>query len=218
MKYLIKTLIAWVGVFTFYAACADEPASISLLPAKDKELTLDYGQSHRIEFECPWDILKIPVVLEFTARIDTPPTEASSGGPVLILKIELNGEILKESDENGRPRLLNKPLKSKREFKDSDVVWFEKPFWSLMYCGSWDPPSNQYTPFQGSPVQFVIDVTDRLNSKKKNEIVLTYREVLVDELTLADACRAGGMGDATIIFGEMTLRPLRNSDMFQVPK
>ena len=211
----MKIHLALFATLTSCMALANETNSVNLLPSKDKELQLPYAQSQKIEFVCSWDAGKRPTVLEFTARIDTPAKEASTGGPVPLLKIELNGQLLGETTESGKPRLLNKPLKSSRDLKTAEVVWFEPPHWALMYCGSSNPPANDYTPHEGSPVRFVLDVTDYVNSKTKNEFVFTYHKTMVGEQTLAESCRATGTGEATVVFGEMAVRPRKDSDGFQ---
>jgi hypothetical protein len=195
-------------MLTPYFLLADD--MIRLHPPTDKDLQLPYGETKKIEFLCPWDATKKPTVLQFDGRIDTPKKDASTGGPVDLLRVELNGRLL------DGPRLLNKPLTSPRDPSiRTEVVWYAEPNWALMYCGSWTPPANEYTPKQGSPVRFVLDVTDLIHPNATNTLVLTYPKIMVGEQTLAEHCRERGLGDATVVLGELQIRPRKDSDVFQ---
>jgi len=209
LKAVLQTLLPLV-VCPSLAFAQD---SIRLIPAKDKELQLLFAATTNLSFVCAWDASKKPTVLEFNGRIDTPTRDASTGGPVDLLRIELNGVLLDGS------RLLNKPLTSPRSpLISSEVVWFTEPHWGLMYCGSWTPPDNEYTPKQGSPVRFVLDVSNTIRANATNTLTLTYRKSMVGEQTLAEHCRAGGLGDATVVLGELQVRPRKESDAFQPKK
>ncbi len=202
-------LLAWFALIPRFGLAGPEPAPVSQKVIDTMELP--YGKQKTVEFVCPWDHTKIPTVLDFKARIDTPGREASSGGPVPLLTIELNGVTVEPTMAGSKPRLLNKPLKFSRPSGDAPS-WFDSSRWALMYAGSFDPPPNDYTPKQGSPVQFVLDVTDLLRSNATNKLALTYFRVMTADadghsITLAEHCHKGGYGDATVLLGGMQLRP-----------
>lgn len=210
MKLNLTLLAALVPL----AALAGD--TVHLLPAKDKELQLPYGETKTIEFVCPWDATKKPTVLEFHGRIDTPSKDASTGGPADLLKIEINGQPLAAETQDGKPRLLNKPMKSPRDPSiRSEVVWFTEPHWALMYCGSWTPPDNVYSPREGSSVRFVLDVSDLVRANATNELVFGYAKSMVGEQTLAEHCREMNLGDATVVLGDLQIRPRNESDVFR---
>jgi len=205
-------LLAIVSIVLFRGIALAQMAPVDLIVDKEGKLELPYGEQKNVEFTCPWESSKIPTVLDFQARIDTPGHIPLTGGPIFILSLELNEETLDSA------RLLNKPLKSARA-KSSECVWFTRPKWALMYAGAWDPPPNDYTPKVGSPTQFVLDVSDLLNAKARNKLTLIYCEVTVslgaddqDRIPLSEHCRRNKLGDATILFGEMQLRPRKDTD------
>lgn len=212
-KTISIALLALMAIVRLAAADAEQ---VNLIVDKDGELELPYGEQKTVEFVCPWDGAKVPTVLDLQARIDTPRHPPLSGGPIPILTIELNGEPL-EGD-----RLINKPLKSARE-NPSECVWFVRPKWCLMYAGAWDPPPNSYTPQDGSPVRFILEVGDLLNPKGKNKLAFIYCETLVgsgsgdqaERVPLSTHCRRNNLGDATILFGGMVVRPRKDSDVFK---
>ncbi|MBI4024199.1 MAG: hypothetical protein HY360_04405 [Verrucomicrobia bacterium] len=208
-KTLIPTTLALV-LMCAAASAQNEP--VKLIADASGEMEIPYGEQRTIEFTCPWDGAKTPTVLDFQARIDTPGKTKLTGGPCPLLTIELNGDAL-----DGE-RLLNKPLKSARE-RSSECIWYERPKWGLMYTGAWDPPANDYTPKAGSPTRFVLDVSDFLKAKEKNKLVLTYCDCMVNDektggenVTLAEYCHRQGHGDATLMFGEMCVRPRKDTD------
>ena len=112
-KTLIPTPLALI-LMGAAAFAQNEP--VKLIADKSGEMEIPYGEQRTIEFVCPWDGSKIPTVLDFQARVDTPGKAKITGGPVQLLTIELNG------DEIEGARLLNKPIRSARERSSECVV------------------------------------------------------------------------------------------------
>ncbi|MBI4023402.1 MAG: hypothetical protein HY360_00370 [Verrucomicrobia bacterium] len=68
-------------------------------------------------------------------------------------------------------------------------------------------------PWDASKRPTVLEFTARIDTPSK--IVFTCHKTMVGEQTLAEYCRANGMGEATVVFGEITVRPRKDSDEFQ---
>lgn len=212
MKPLLL-ILGPLGSLLLNPAAGAQSEPVKLIADSGGETEVPYGEQRTLEFICPWDPVKTPTVLDFQACIHTPGKPKLTGGPALLLTIELNGEPLDGS------RLLNKPIKSERKCP-SACVWYERPKWGLMYSGSWDPPPNDYTPNIGSPTRFVLEVGDLLKAGEKAKLVLVYCDSMAsdeqndnEKVTLAEYCRRRGQGNATLLFADMVIRPKKDTDV-----
>ncbi len=132
-----------------------------------EETRIEVGATGEWTFP-PADVEGKTALLEFTIRTQAP----SASGSTYMVRIHLNGEVVRAAKTRRLTRLRNKPV-SWHHTPTLVLHWAGADQWRVVYAPDFEV-ANASPGMDGQAYRFVLDVTDLIRSDAENELVFEH--------------------------------------------